>query len=250
MKSLDLDFIALDGEMLPWTLKATHLIYDSFLIPGECSLVAREYIYGKDSPEYKNAENYLSTLNHYTAQSKPEFRVFQVLAVGKIDQKTKQIRVTTMGAHLPALEKYNFMKKFETKHVKCVEHISVNLNSEVERKNAVAEWEKYCKEGGEGWVIKISPQFQDTPTGHLMLPMVKVRGVDYLRLIYGIDYLEPNYFNFIKKRDIAPKRVLSRLQFEIADNILKCYLQGLTHLQMKYVAAYYGTDSGNINATL
>jgi len=135
--------------------------------------------------------------------------------------------------------------------VKCVEYMLVNLNSDEEKKNAVKQWEKYCCEGGEGWVIKVTPtQFIDSPTGQLILPMVKVRGIDYLRLVYGIDYLEPKYFDYVKKRDVAPKRLLSRLHFEIADNILKCYLQNLTHQQMKYSAAFFGLDSSNINATL
>jgi hypothetical protein len=36
--------------------------------------------------------------------------------------------------------------------------------------------------------------------GKPILPMVKVRGRDYLRLIYGIDYLDPAYFSIIKNR--------------------------------------------------
>ncbi len=33
----------------------------------------------------------------------------------------------------------------------------------------------------------------------MILPFLKVRGADYLRLVYGIDYLEDKYFNSVSK---------------------------------------------------
>jgi len=98
-------------------------------------MVAREFIYGKDSPEYKNASLFVETLSHYShVNVKPEFRVFQILAAGKIDSITKKVTITKMGAHIPLMERYDFIKKIESEHVKCVEHILVNLNSDEEKK--------------------------------------------------------------------------------------------------------------------
>jgi len=51
--------------------------------------------------------------------------------------------------------------------------------------------------------------------------MLKVRGIDYLRLVYGFDYLEPVYFDKLKDRSVNAKRRLSKIQFEIADNTNK-----------------------------
>jgi len=80
--------------------------------------------------------------------------------------------------------------------------------------------------------------------------MVKVRGRDYLRLIYGIDYLEPKYFAAITKRKIGPKRALARKQLELAEIILKTFIHGHYKQRMKAVAAFFGANELEINATL
>eukprot|EP01124_Arcella_intermedia_P031247 TRINITY_DN7008_c0_g1_i1.p1 TRINITY_DN7008_c0_g1~~TRINITY_DN7008_c0_g1_i1.p1 ORF type:complete len:895 (-),score=266.38 TRINITY_DN7008_c0_g1_i1:6-2690(-) len=246
---LEVDFLILDGEMLPWSLKAKDLITEEFSDPGECALISREYIHTKESEETRKAELFLKSLSYYTKTVEPEYRVFQIYA-GKIDPNTKIPRITHYGPTMDLKDKYNFIKKLESKMVKPVEYLIVDLNSQEQRKNATKEWEQYCNNGGEGWVVKLPKQFQDTPDGQMITPMLKVRGREYLRLVYGLDYLDPNYFAMIKKREISPKRKLSRLQFELQDSIIKCFLNGHKHELIKYVIAFFGSDSGKINATL
>lgn len=113
-----------------------------------------------------------------------------------------------------------------------------------------------------GWVIKACPSLvRYDMKGKFILPMVKVRGRDYLRLIYGIDYLEDDYFAKIKNRwvthrviklervlatlfcrSVSAKRTLSRQQHELAMNILKCFLGNQPRMRLKYLAAFYGLD--------
>jgi len=159
-----------------------------------------------------------------------------------------------MEHFLEAEKKYNILKSLETEHFKCVEHIYVDLNSQEQRQEAISQWKDYCKSGGEGWVIKTHPsQFMLSPTGSLILPMVKVRGQEYLTLIYGIDYLEPECFKNLIKRNVAHKRLLSYLQHDLASCVLDCFLNGMLKQKIRYVAAFYGLDnsmSPSINATL
>jgi hypothetical protein len=91
--------------------------------------------------------------------------------------------------------------RLATGHLKPVEYRHIDLASPESTQEAVQAWEDYCANGGEGWVIKIAPSLvQWDAAGKPILPMVKVRGRDYLRLIYGIDYLDPAYFAIIKNR--------------------------------------------------
>jgi len=152
---------------------------------------------------------------------------------------------------MEAEPRYDLIRKFESDHVKCVEYKIVNLNNENERATAVQDWLKYCSEGGEGWVVKICPKLvQYNETGRCMVPMLKVRGIDYLRLVYGIDYLEDKYFIQLIERNISPKRGLSKRQFEISNLILKSFIGGYPHQCMLYSAAFFGVDYQKINATL
>ena len=271
------DFVVLDGEMLPWNYKARTLIQEQFIVPGECAAVSRQKIFGESSEEYQRAKSFVDVVKRYSEDSKTEYRVFQVLAAGKIRGKKKLVEY--MGNYMPALERYRLItalcnedkeqgnqeketekeaekhKSKQDKIVKAVEWKVVDLDSGQEMEEAVEEWKRYCKhENGEGWVIKVAMPWQGLmmhdSAGRFTLPMLKVRGQDYLRIVYGVDYLERRYFEKIRNRTINGKRVLSRKQFEIAENILKAWLDGDNPLKLKMVAAFFGVDWAIINATL
>jgi len=148
-------------------------------------------------------------------------------------------------------DRYELIKQLESPLVKCTEYRIISLKSEPEKAEAVKEWEAYCTGGGEGWVIKSHPyHFKEDSAGHLILPMLKVRGIDYLRLIYGIDYLEAPYFKKLLDRSIGSKRQLAKRQEELSDGILKSFLHGYPQQVQTYTAAFYGVDYQKINATL
>jgi len=166
-------------------------------------------------------------------------------------RKDQSFEVSLMGEYMPVLDRYRLIKSFESEHVKSVEYQIVNLSNDTEKSNAITNWLKYCEQGGEGWVIKICPTLhQNDQKAKNIIPMLKVRGIDYLRLVYGIDYLSDSYFDQIKERAVHRKRELARQQSEIADNILKFFLHGYPHKVCNWVAAFFGTDFQSINATL
>lgn len=241
------DFVILDGEVLPWVLKATTLVRGQFQAPGECALAARKFVHGEDSHEYANAKRFLDALSDFTQDTPPEFRVFQVLAAGKsyngTDPKRAAFTPQYLGHYLSDTERYKLINRLSTEHLKPVEYRYIDLDSQESKQEAIKAWEDYCLNGGEGWVVKIAPSLvQWDATGKPVLPMVKVRGRDYLRLIYGIDYLDPAYFGIIKNRSVGSKRTLSRHQTELANNILKCFLGDQLRQRLKYLAAFNGLD--------
>lgn len=255
MDAMGVDFVILDGEILPWALKAKGLIEGDFLSPGECAYVSRSYCHGEDAPQTQRAKRFLEALAWFTADTPVEYRVWQVLAMGTVQRNRLVTR--HMGAYMSAEDRYALIGRFESEHVKCVQYRFVDLQSAEDRRAAVAEWERYClgTEGGgrgEGWVVKVLPtlcQFDDS--GKAMLPMVKVRGKDYLRIIYGIDYLEPECFSRVAQRKIGGKRLLSRKQHELADNVLKCFLNGHHIERLRFASAFYGVEeTSTLNATL
>eukprot|EP01126_Amoeba_proteus_P050720 TRINITY_DN6014_c0_g1_i5.p1 TRINITY_DN6014_c0_g1~~TRINITY_DN6014_c0_g1_i5.p1 ORF type:complete len:685 (-),score=124.86 TRINITY_DN6014_c0_g1_i5:3-2057(-) len=250
LKKAHLDFVLLDGEMLPWAIKAGSLIEESFLSPGECALTCRKYFHGKESQGYVAAQRFLDTLEHYTKTTEPTYWVWNVLAAGNV--KNSSFHTKVMGYYLNATQRYEWIKKFESPHVHCCKHVIVNLESPEECAAATECWLKDCASGGEGWVIKPERSlFVEDQDGKLILPCLKVRGSDYLRLIYGIDYLDnEEYFASVTKRNIHGKRTLSKLQHELSDNIIKTFLSGEPHLTLGFIAAFYGVDqSFKINPT-
>lgn len=72
----------------------------------------------------------------------------------------------------------------------------------------VAWWERLCAAGGEGAVVKPVEGLRRGPRG-LVQPALKVRGPEYLRLVYGPDYLAPANLPRLRDRDLGRKRSLA-----------------------------------------
>jgi protein phosphatase len=75
---------------------------------------------------------------------------------------------------------------------------------------AVRWWEELTAAGGEGMVVKPA-------ANHVrgVQPGLKVRGREYLRLIYGPDYTEPANFERLRDRNLGHKRSLALREYAL-----------------------------------
>ena len=78
----------------------------------------------------------------------------------------------------------------------------------------VAWWEELTAAGGEGMVVKPAANLTRTAKG-LAQPGLKVRGREYLRLIYGPDYTEPANFDRLRDRNLGHKRSLALREYAL-----------------------------------
>ena len=68
--------------------------------------------------------------------------------------------------------------------------------------------------GGEGMVVKPASSIVRTARG-LVLPGVKCRGREYLRIIYGPEYLETAHLERLRSRSLGRKSSLARQEFAL-----------------------------------
>jgi len=68
--------------------------------------------------------------------------------------------------------------------------------------------------GGEGMVVKpaLNP---DASRAQPTQPGLKVRGAEYLRIIYGPDYLDADHLKTLKKRSVGRKRSLAAREYAL-----------------------------------
>jgi len=251
---LKVDFAIFDTEILPWNVLAKDMIEEQFKIVGESIYQGRLHTHGVDSEETIRAKEFLNTLKYFDQENfPPHCRIFNVVSHGtvtKSDRNSFQLNSVGLGAFMKAEKRYEIIAKFATKHLLPVEYQFVDTTIPEQVSSAVTNWENYCKKGGEGWVIKISPLVQFLPDGGYVNPMLKARGRDYLTLVYGVDYLEKNYFEKIKKRNIGVKRLLALRENEISQSILKSFLSGDNFHRCRFVAAFHSLDVDSIDKTL
>lgn len=240
------DFVIFDCEILPWNFKAKKLIQYDFRYPGECCYLSR--LYGKYG-SLENAEKFLNTLNIYAKEDELSIRMFQLLAKGSVARKKYQ-----NGFYMSRIEMYNNLINLSNEKIfKPVEYHAVNLSDSTSKAIDIQKWLEYCEKGGEGFVYKPWRQMQHLSNGCFIQPAMKVRGREYLRLIYGVDYLEPKSFEILKRRRIRNKRALALQEFELSLKILNAFLHRNNTELIKLVAGFIGmehTANSRIDATL
>ena len=83
-------------------------------------------------------------------------------------------------------------------------HRAVDLSNAEDAGAAIEWWEQLTDSGGEGMVVK-PMAFLARDQRRLIQPALKVRGKEYLRIIYGPEYLLPENVERLRERAIAGK---------------------------------------------
>lgn len=91
--------------------------------------------------------------------------------------------------------------------------------------DGIAWWEELTGAGGEGMVVKPAANLVRTGKG-LAQPGLKVRGQEYLRIIYGPDYTEPANFDRLRHRNLNHKRSLALREYALGLESLERAAQG------------------------
>jgi hypothetical protein len=90
----------------------------------------------------------------------------------------------------------------------------VDLTDPAAEATAVAWWEDLTGRGGEGMVVK-PLEFVAKGSKGLAQPAVKVRGREYLRIIYGPEYTIAENLRRLKARGLGAKRSLALREFAL-----------------------------------
>jgi protein phosphatase len=102
---------------------------------------------------------------------------------------------------------------------------TVALDDDSAVHDAVAWWEALTSGGGEGMVVKPRTFIARGKKG-LIQPALKVRGREYLRIIYGPEYDAPEHIVRLRQRNLGGKRNLALREFALGHEALKRFVTG------------------------
>jgi protein phosphatase len=102
--------------------------------------------------------------------------------------------------------------------------IAVDLTSLEDEARAIEWWTELTATGSEGMVVK-PMAFVARHKDRLIQPAVKVRGRDYLRIIYGPDYTLPANLRRLRERSLGLKRSLALREFALGAEALKRFVK-------------------------
>jgi protein phosphatase len=104
-------------------------------------------------------------------------------------------------------------------------HLVVDTTDPSAEESAVAWWEELTRTGGEGMVVKPVEPITRSAKG-LVQPGVKVRGPEYLRIIYGAEYSTEEHLQRLRTRSLGRKRSLARREFALGVEALERFARG------------------------
>ena len=219
------DWAILDAEVMPWSAKATELLQRQYAPAGAAALAntkeqlaAVEAAIGRgiedlDIEAYRgraqDAERFVAAYRRYcwNVETEADLKIapFHVLASeGKVHDDQPHSwhmdEARMLGDEDPIL------------HATTWRTVALDSASDVQA--ATEWWLSLVTEGGEGMVVKPS-QFFARKGNRLIQPAVKCRGPEYLRIIYGMDYLRPHNLERLRERSLAPKRSLALREFAL-----------------------------------
>jgi protein phosphatase len=103
--------------------------------------------------------------------------------------------------------------------------LAVDLtDSEEDEARGVAWWEELTAGGGEGMVVK-PMSFLARGRKGIVQPGIKCRGREYLRIIYGPEYLDPSQIERLRSRNLGRKRSLAVREFGLGIEALERFVR-------------------------
>ncbi|WP_232662988.1 polynucleotide kinase-phosphatase [Pseudonocardia sp. TRM90224] len=222
------DWLLLDAELLPWSAKAGGLIREQYAAVGAAAQVglgaadgvlAAAAARGVDVGEL--AAGIRTRVDAATA-----FRA----AYRRYCWPTDGLRGVQLAPfQVLAAEGAAFHTRPHSWHIALADRLveadpvlfkrtaTVVVDTTDERSTAAATawWDELTGAGGEGMVVKPMTNLTRGARGGLVQPGVKVRGREYLRIIYGPDYTAPSNLDRLRARKLGTKRSLALREYAL-----------------------------------
>ena len=232
------DWVVLDCELMPWSAKAQDLLREQYAPTGaaaRASLSAAEAALeafrerGIDlegasqriRSRLDDAKRFVDAYGRYCwpTDGLDGVRIapFHVLACQGVMGLSKD-----HGWHLSMAER---LAEADPDLIQLTRHIWVDLSDEGSVAAATQWWKEMTDAGGEGMVIKPAEGLVQGRRG-LLQPAIKCRGKEYLRIIYGPEYTEPENLDRLRKRGLRVKQSLAIREFALGLEGLSRFVEG------------------------
>ena len=234
-ESLKTDWVCLDCELMPWSAKAQELLRQQYAPTGAAARVALPAAItalraAAGNPEiaalaerFKQREEaahlYVEAYRRYCwpVQSLADLKLapFHVLA--------SESGVHTANDHVWHMEMLAKVCAADSGLLLATPFRVVDLTDKADQEKGIQWWEELTASGGEGMVVK-PLGFVTKGRKGLAQPAVKVRGREYLRIIYGPEYTLPENLERLKSRGLGTKRSLALREFALGLEALERFV--------------------------
>jgi protein phosphatase len=221
------DWLCLDCEVMPWSVKAQELIYKQYAAVGAsgtaslasavdtlqqalASAVEVEGLLRSYSDKAGNLHRYIDAYRRYcwpvTNVGDLKIAPFHLLATeGKVHSDLP---------HADHMAVFHQLAKRDPGWLVATLFVEVDLDDDEQTAAAIAWWTTMTQAGSEGMVVKPASFIARGKRG-LLQPAIKCRGPEYLRIIYGPDYSSEENLERLRERGLSTKRAMALREFAL-----------------------------------
>ncbi|MER7660664.1 MULTISPECIES: polynucleotide kinase-phosphatase [unclassified Streptomyces] len=226
---LDTDWLLLDAELMPWSLKASGLLRSQYaavgaaarsVFPGATAALEKAVargipVDGLLATQHERADDAAAFTDAYrrycwTTEGLEGVRLapFQILAV-----RGRSLAAVPHDEQLVWLDR--LVEHDPTGLLQVTRRLVVETADASSVASGVDWWLEMTGRGGEGMVVKPLGALARDGKGRLVQPGIKVRGREYLRIIYGPEYTRPENLERLRGRFLNHKRSLALREYAL-----------------------------------
>ncbi|WP_236711188.1 polynucleotide kinase-phosphatase [Streptomyces sp. 150FB] len=229
-EELETDWVLLDAELMPWSLKASGLLRSQYAAVGAAAgavfpavtkalQTAAARGVGDVGPllalqreRAADAQAFTEAYRRYcwTTEGLDGARLapFQLLAV-----QGRSLAGVPHDQQLGWLDR--LVEHDATRLLQVTRRLVVDTGDEESVRAGIDWWLEMTGRGGEGMVVKPLQALARDGKDRLVQPGIKVRGREYLRIIYGPEYTRPENLQRLRGRFLGHKRSLALREYAL-----------------------------------
>ncbi|MCW7946270.1 metallophosphoesterase [Streptomyces hygroscopicus] len=228
-EELETDWLLLDAELMPWSLKASGLLRGQYaavgaasgaVFPGALTALEGAAARGVDVTELltrqreraSDAAAFTAAYRRYcwTTDGLDGVRLapFQILAV-----RGRSLAAVPHDEQLALIDR--MVEHDASGLLQTTRRLFVDTGDAESVQAGVDWWLEMTGRGGEGMVVKPLGALVRDPRDRLVQPGIKCRGREYLRIIYGPEYTRPDNLARLRRRFLNHKRSLAIREYAL-----------------------------------
>ncbi|MFE9771690.1 polynucleotide kinase-phosphatase [Streptomyces sp. NPDC005931] len=228
-EELETDWLLLDAELMPWSLKASGLLRGQYaavgaasaaVFPGALAALERAAARGVEVTDLLDRQReragaaaaFTAAYRRYcwTTDGLDGVRLapFQILAV-----QGRSLAALPHDEQLALMDR--LVEHDGTGLLQTTRRLYVDTADPESVRAGVDWWLEMTGRGGEGMVVKPVGALVRDAGGRLVQPGIKCRGREYLRIIYGPEYTRPENLARLRSRFLNHKRSLAIREYAL-----------------------------------
>ncbi|MFD9510288.1 polynucleotide kinase-phosphatase [Streptomyces mirabilis] len=239
-EELRTDWLLIDAELMPWSLKASGLLRSQYAAVGAAAGAAfpgvlaalegaaergvdAQELLGKQRERAADAAAFTEAYRRYCWPTEGlegvRLAPFQILAV-----QGRSLAAVPHDEQLALIDR--LVEHDGSGLLQTTRRLFVDTGDAQSVRGGVDWWLEMTGRGGEGMVVKPVGAVVRSGQGRLVQPGIKCRGREYLRIIYGPEYTRPENLARLRGRFLNHKRSLALREYALGLEALDRLAEG------------------------